>query len=124
MRDIRFREWDQAREDMMPGHGMSYSVRKDSDDEVSFVFAHYESDESWKDNHRVLEQYTGIDDADGGPIYEGDILQDVNDGIIVGAVTYDDKEGMYECNKNCMYDVSDCKVVGNIHENPELLEAD
>lgn len=78
----------------------------------------------WDLHKDTLEQYTGVDDADGGPIYEGDILQDVNDGIIVGAVTYDDKEGMYECNKNCMYDVSDCKVVGNIHENPELLEAD
>lgn len=70
------------------------------------------------------EQYTGLEDVEGQPIYEGDILQDCNDGTVVGAVTYDDKEGMYECNKNCMYDVSDCKVVGNIHMNPELLEVD
>lgn len=133
MREIKFREWDQAREDMMPGRGMSYSEREEFDDSVSFRFEHeedldYTGRQSETDCHgtpyRVLEQYTGVTDADGGPIYEGDILQDVNDEIIVGAVTYDDKEGMYECNNNCMYDVSDCKVVGNIHMNPELLEAD
>lgn len=120
MKDIRFREWDQAREDMMPGHGMSYSVRKDSDDEVSFVFAHYESDESWKDNHRVLEQYTGVDDVSGKPIYEGDIVRD-EDGICEQVVFSD---GGFFAGDMSVWDASLGYVIGNVHENPELLEAD
>ena len=150
MRDIQFREWDQAREDMMPGHGMSYSIRKDSDDEVSFVFAHYESDESWEDNHRVLEQYTGVDDANNIPIYEGDIIRGLftaDEGLTLdgdripyfGQVEWCSQSnclgwyvesqdgGMFEleqCHAKISLDNITGEVVGNIHENPELLEAD
>lgn len=117
MRTIKFRVWDFLKKQYLD---FTWAIL--SDNHIwSMVNGELYDDFT---EEVVLEQYTGVDDADGGPIYEGDILQDVNDGIIVGAVTYDDKEGMYECNKNCMYDVSDCKVVGNIHMNPELLEAD
>lgn len=67
------------------------------------------------------ERYTGVDDADGGPIYEGDILQDLTDGYVVGKVEYDC--GAFNCAGYNMYDASDYKVIGNIHMNPELLEA-
>lgn len=166
MRDIRFREWDQAREDMMSGHGISYSVRKDSDDEVSFVFAHYESDENWKDNHRVLEQYIGRRDINDKEIFEGDIVSvDVQDYpagyareiIFIGVIVFEEStcdfcvkllkrpefHGEEFPSEICGLPVSGCddyeydcfwfddsvndediEVIGNIHENPELLEVD
>ena len=125
MREIKFREWDQAREDMIPGHGMSYSVRKDSDDEVSFVFAHYESDESWEHDHRVLEQYTGLDDINGKPVYEGDIVQVYRDWIDV--VEFHNGSFGLAASMNHSFILfnnlyGEAEVIGNIHNNPELLE--
>lgn len=127
MREIKFREWDQAREDMMPGHGMSYSEREEFDDSVSFRFEHeedldYTERQSETDCHgtpyRVLEQYTGVDDVSGKPIYEGDIVRD-EDGICEQVVFSD---GGFFAGDMSVWDASLGYVIGNIHENPDLLE--
>jgi hypothetical protein len=78
---------------------------------------HFSEDDGFQ-----IEQYTGVDDADGQEIYEGDILQDPDDGYVVGKVEYD--WGAFVCSGYDMYDSSDYKVIGNIRMNPELLEAD
>jgi uncharacterized phage protein (TIGR01671 family) len=71
----------------------------------------------------VIEQYTGIKDFNGIEIYEGDILQDVDDSTIVGVVEYDEAFGEYDCGDNNLYECTiDCVVIGNIHENADLLE--
>ena len=77
----------------------------------------------WFPMQGVLEQYTGLKDFNGAEIYEGDILQDVDDSTIVGIVEYDEAFGEYDCGDNNLYECTrDCIVIGNIHENPELLE--
>lgn len=82
--------------------------------------------------HVVLEQCTGLKDATGRLIYEGDIIQhDTVAGPMRWPVLF--KNGCfvlpYESGDawlgkvidNCPYE-SGVLVVGNIHENPALLE--
>ena len=69
-------------------------------------------------------QYTGLKDKDDVEIYKDDILQDGDNRLyrvefITGCFCLKDKWGstkpLYETN-------DDCKRIGNIHENPELLK--
>ncbi|MFO1555146.1 YopX family protein [Lactiplantibacillus plantarum] len=80
-----------------------------------------------------LEQFTGLKDVNGKGIYEGDVLrtkagliQIVEQGIL--SIARDDLiSGFYANNlsddKPHTFSYND-EVIGNVHENPELLEAD
>jgi len=63
-----------------------------------------------------LEQFTGLKDKTGTDIYEGDIL-DVKYNYM-GRVPVIFKRGEYNVSR---YNLDKCKVIGNTHENPELL---
>lgn len=78
---------------------------------------------------------TGLFDKKGAEIFEGDILEIEDDGEILGnakltwnneqavfmieAISVDDISPFHEIVRDCYYSYT---VVGNIYENPELLE--
>ena len=83
------------------------------------------------DNFTLL-QYTGLKDINGKDIYEGDLLQHPN-GTIAEIKYSDDLAAfvaVYTQNGNTEMDfldkeiVNECEIVGNIYENPELLEVE
>ena len=87
----------------------------------------------------IVEQYTGLKDKNGKEIYEGDILA-WHSNIYrkhdwVGLVLYRGAGfAVQESDKSysspewldcaCRKDANIIEVIGNIHENPDLLEAD
>ena len=87
----------------------------------------FEDDRNWKDV--VLMRSTGLKDLNGVEIFEGDIVRFFDS---LYTVFYDIKEGSYRLKPHDDRWVVDYmsnfsseesfEVVGNIYENPELLE--
>ena len=98
-------------------------------------------DDTWLDTDDyesiVFEQYTGLKDKNGKEIYEGDIIQetiladDIFDGTYRYKVYWDEDtlcwsiKGISDTDYHLRDDLwetnASCEVIGNIHENPELL---
>lgn len=73
-------------------------------------------------------QFTGLLDKSDKEIYEGDIVRDVSHTDLVFAVEWDKPSAGYympdEFDEEYKFPMSaaDLEIIGNIHENPELLE--
>lgn len=84
-------------------------------------------------NPKTVGQYTGLTDKNGKKIFEGDIVQE-DDVIHNGEIQIKGKVGSISLEKSCFVVLyndtwdflqTNAKVVlviGNIHDNPELLE--
>lgn len=88
----------------------------------------------------TMGQYTGIEDKNGVNVYEDDIVNilwydegsrepTVNNGIVVWdhrklAFALNSERGYFLFSELNIYSDADIEVIGNIHENPELLDSD
>jgi len=139
-REIKFRAW-QPHHSLYREPGM-YDVTG-----VEFYKEHG-GGEAWLSNDGIqadtseffediaLMQYTGLKDNNGVEIYEGDIITCVggydwpegNDGCeCPHKVIFEEGQWRVGCINGCggfpLYEFDINEVIGNIYENPELLES-
>lgn len=144
MKEIKFRAWDYNNEKVIPWENIR--IEKDENEANLSVVVFDGSIGDHFDDFPIM-QYTGLYDKNGTPIYEEDIVHFVNfdttgghlgDIEHTGVVKY--QSGIYEIWKNndSEYYGSDgafilnhawlqddeFEVIGNIYENPELLEVE
>lgn len=120
MREIRFRAWNFESKVMLDHDFITETIIQDGE-----IVRDFSDVLNGKDTF-ILMQYTGLNDKNGVEIYEGDIVEDDILGIslyvikfVKGRFTMVDSED----ETGSLWILSEkCKVVGNIHDNPELLE--
>ncbi|WP_228934703.1 YopX family protein [Leuconostoc pseudomesenteroides] len=112
MRDIKFRAWDKELKEYVD---INNTAIDPTNGDVVEVGGYELLDVNY---FAVLEQYTGLNDKNGVEIYENDILKSAGGNIEV--VIYID--GRFE--PVCWYDEKTYEVVGNVHQNADLLAAD
>ena len=83
----------------------------------------------WKVDPETVGQYTGLTDKNGKRIFEGDIVECVSGGeqAVISWLKYSACFGLSFDGWCCSFDdydfsPNDFKVIGNIHDNPELLK--
>lgn len=135
MREIRFRAWDKKGKGFINGFNMfGFSIGQGSPTKFLQRF-----DKKWKMEDVVIQQSTGFYDKNGTEIYDGDIAKisasDLKPRIVT--IIYDDLYGtwkiydhewsvtddLFKYATDIEYSNSSCEVIGNIHENSDLLEA-
>ena len=148
MREFKFRVWDTKHKKFLIGiPPMEYMLDHDEwswrdieEDPCVYLNNVFSKDFNGR---LIFQQYTGLTDSKGNHIYEGDIIkehhfEDWGDKIgyeYIGIVVYKEYSddilyAGYKTipakNQNTKFRgnaiQSDCEVIGNIFENPELLK--
>lgn len=122
----RYRAWDKIHKTMYEVDDiMSVDFGKS---EISVKTLFFERTSRYDFDDIVLMQSTGMTDKNGREIFEGDIL-DSEDGFLAGVVELRQNLGMF-VSKLIKYNnferlcnvLDSTQIIGNVWENPKLLE--
>ena len=122
---IKFRAWDKTLKRMIYPNNPNYQFRLTGKgievDDLTFV------DTAFNEKHEDIDcevmQYTGLEDKNRVEIYEGDIVSYILwlDGEKRKTIVANVDKFRFAVNEDIYGDI---EVIGNIYENPEILEVE
>lgn len=126
MREIKFRCWDKENKEMLEVQELDYADSYDGQPMVRTTMCN----DYFDIEDMILMQYTGLHDKKGVEIYESDTLEDGDMKWIVKWNFHRMGFSLYPIEENGAFDEMPVnvenkipfEVIGNIYENPELLE--
>jgi uncharacterized phage protein (TIGR01671 family) len=133
MREVKFRAYEKNLKEMIPVHDIDFEKKM------------INTESAWRLFDEVdLMQYTGLKDNNGKGIYEGDIIvYEIYNGVGIESyyarvfwseneekyknrfewlIAYLETDGFDALSRPAAYN-EELEVIGNIYENPELLES-
>lgn len=135
MKPIKIQVWDKQTKEMYD----AYQI-----DTVNEMVSYHDKEKRYSsqgyDMPTILRQYTGVKDNNDKEIYDGDIIRfldaymhgesgDWDECECVGQIKWDDDLAQFYVTKRESMDnedfweqVNEFEVIGNIYENPELLD--
>ena len=124
-REIDFRAWFIY---VVPGNGkrMFYEIQRGADG-MTFEHFLYDGEDNGPPSRFIIMQYTGLNDRLGKRIYEGDVVKFLHAKKETVLPVCWGIGGWWAKGRGWFKDLREiynrCEVVGNLYENPELLEA-
>ena len=126
MREILFR--GKCKTDNEWVYGFPYVTRKNAV-KINWYCSEFGSMRTDEVEPETVGQYTGLTDKNGKKIFDGDIVECVSGGeqAVISWLKYSACFGLSFDGWCCGFDdydfsPNDFKVIGNIHDNPEILQ--
>lgn len=115
----KFRAWDKKLNTFFPPDGDTWHFSIIGETTMFDLLNQYSIEDY---NNLIIEQFTGLQDKNGKDIFEGDLIRVCSD------YDYECEVVVYKENKFILEPLGDdwiywekSEIIGNIHENPELM---